>query len=394
MIQDPFLHHIFFEAKFRVFLISPFFPFIKFYVKKVGELTHQSLPAYLCVEAGHDMSLQKNRQGTYFSILKYFKRIPLCFIVLACVQIGSAQTYTIRGKIFDSDTRDPLQNVSVTVKSSKLGVLTDAEGNFTIILDRGNHELIFSYTGYRTEKREVSREQSHDISIFLSKSYTELEDVYVNAKRRKYSNKNNPAVELIRQVIAHKSINNPEAISYSSSEQYEKIRMCTDGPWGTLTSNFALKKLHFFFENTDSTIVEGKKLNSIYLQEIMSKNFHRKEPAANKRVVTGYKSVNYGEYVDMRGISGSLHFLYDDINIYDNTITAFTMQFTSPIANAAPTFYMYFIRDTLIEDGEKIVKIYFTPRNPEDLLFRGYLYVTLNGRYAVPKVELGVEQTY
>jgi hypothetical protein len=68
------------------------------------------------------------------------------------------------------------------------------------------------------------------------------------------------------------------------------------------------------------------------------------------------------------------------------------MQFTRPIANLATTFYMYFIRDTLIENGEKIVKLYFTPRNPEDLLFRGYLYITLNDRYAVSRVELGVSK--
>ena len=168
--------------------------------------------------------------------------------------------------------------------------------------------------------------------------------------------------------------------------------MFTDGPWGNITQNFALKKLHFFFENTDTTVVAGKKLNSIYLQEIISQNYYRREPRDRKKIVTAYKSVNYGPYIDMRGISGALHFLYDNINIYDNSITAFTMQFTSPIANLAPAFYMYFIRDTLVENGEKIVKLYFTPRNPEDLLFRGYLYITLNGRYAVSRVELGVSK--
>jgi len=168
--------------------------------------------------------------------------------------------------------------------------------------------------------------------------------------------------------------------------------MFTDGPWDVLTRNFALKKLHFFFENTDSTIVAGKMLNSIYLQEVLSQNYFRKIPNTKKKVITGFKSVNYGPYVDMRGISGSLHFLYDDINIYNNNITAFTLQFTSPISNLAPTYYMYFIRDTLVDNGEKIVKLYFTPRNPEDLLFRGYLYISLNGQYAVTKVELGVSK--
>jgi hypothetical protein len=94
----------------------------------------------------------------------------------------------------------------------------------------------------------------------------------------------------------------------------------------------------------------------------------------------------------MKGISGALHFMYNNINIYDNSISAFTIQFTSPIANDAPAFYMYFIRDTIIENGEKIVKLYFTPRNPEDLLFHGTLYITLDGHYAVKRVELGISK--
>lgn len=121
---------------------------------------------------------------------------------------------TIRGRVLDSDTREPMQNVSITVRNNRIGSLTDAEGKFTISLNAADHELIFSYTGYRTIKKIISDEPVQDINILLSKSYTELEDVIVNAKRKKYSNKNNPAVELIRQVIAHKSINSPDAFSF------------------------------------------------------------------------------------------------------------------------------------------------------------------------------------
>ena len=102
--------------------------------------------------------------------------------------------------------------------------------------------------------------------------------------------------------------------------------------------------------------------------------------------------MDYGEYIDMKGIHGALHYLFNDINIYDNNISAFTMQFVSPISDLAPAFYMYFIRDTIVENGTSIVKLYFTPRNPEDLLFRGTLSITLDGNYAVTSVELGVSK--
>ena len=197
---------------------------------------------------------------------------------------------------------------------------------------------------------------------------------------------------MIRHVIANKSRNGPGAYPYSSYKEYEKTQMFTDGPWVRITQNFVLKKFRFFFENTDTTIVPGKKLNSIYLQEIISDKYFRKNPEKNKKIIIAQKTVDYGEYIDMKGIQGALHYLYNDINIYDNNISAFTMQFVSPISDLGPVFYMYFIRDTIVENGLSIVKLYFTPRNPEDLLFRGTLSVTLDGTYAVTSVELGISK--
>jgi hypothetical protein len=39
--------------------------------------------------------------------------------------------------------------------------------------------------------------------------------------------------------------------------------------------------------------------------------------------------------------------MYQDIDIYDNNISLLGNQMLSPIADAAPTFYKFFITDTL-----------------------------------------------
>jgi hypothetical protein len=78
-----------------------------------------------------------------------------------------------------------------------------------------------------------------------------------------------------------------------------------------------------------------------------------------------------------------------DIDIYDNDIPLFTYQFLSPIADLAPTFYMYYIRDTVTDaNGQKLIKLYFTPRNTNDLLFRGNMWITLDGNYSVQKMNM------
>lgn len=54
--------------------------------------------------------------------------------------------------------------------------------------------------------------------------FTTLREVKItSAKKKKYSNKNNQAVELIRQVIAHKKQNQPESYDYTEFRQYERM---------------------------------------------------------------------------------------------------------------------------------------------------------------------------
>jgi hypothetical protein len=98
--------------------------------------------------------------------------------------------------------------------------------------------------------------------------------------------------------------------------------------------------------------------------------------------------VDYGELIDMQGISMYLNRLYQDFNVYDNNISVFTNLFLSPIADMAPTFYMFFIEDTTMINGHPLVRLSFRPRNPNDLLFRGTMWITLDGNYAIQKLRL------
>ena len=226
----------------------------------------------------------------------------------------------------------------------------------------------------------------------MSPAYTILKDFVIKAKPGKYRNKNNPAVELIRRVIDNKQRNGPNAPPYTSFQQYEKVRLLLDKVPRLIADDKVLKKYHFLFENRDSTLMPGKSLVPVYMEEVLSDNYYRKHPEKTRKIIVGRKSVDFGEYVDMKGISQFITRLYENINIYDNTVDLFTTQFISPIADVAPTFYMYFIRDTTIVDSQRIVRLYFTPRNPEDQLFRGYLSVNIDNNYAVTRVELGVSQ--
>jgi hypothetical protein len=297
---------------------------------------------------------------------------------------------TITGTVVDSASMTPLSGVTVGLAGGHRAVLSDAMGRFRISVDSAGQKLVVAAVGYKSVR--VAAVDTAMMVIYLSPNFTDLKMVVIKGHRGKYRNKNNPAVELIRKVIANKAQNGPGADDYTAYRQYEKVRLLLDKIPHLLIDNFLLKKYHFLFDNKDSTIVPGKTLIPVYIQEVYSDNFYRKHPKETKKLVIGQKSVDFGEFIDMKGISMAVNRLYEDINLYDNSVNAFTTQFLSPIADLGPTFYMYFIRDTIVEDGVKLVRLFVAPRNPEDLLFRGTLYVTLDGRYAVKQAELGVSR--
>lgn len=318
------------------------------------------------------------------------KSIP-CWIIwlfLAIPVFAQSQMVSVSGIVRDSATGTPLSNVSVYVKHGTTGTITDGNGKYVFHV-KGGVSVSYAITGYLTLTRTITKEPVQHINVSLSKTYTTLEDVVVSTRKSgRYSNKNNPAVELIRQVIAHKAENEIGAYPTASFVKYEKLCMYLDKFPHWISDNNLLKKFHFLFENKDTSLVQGKALIPVYLEEKVSQNYYNRFPEKKKVTVTGQKKVDYGEFIDTHGISTIFNRLYEDINIYDNNVVVATRQFISPIANLGPTFYKYYIRDTVIENNQKMVQLYFRPRNEANLLFTGTLFITLDGKYAVSKAEM------
>lgn len=309
------------------------------------------------------------------------------FILTGFVQ-SMAQT-VVKGKIVDAFSKEPLQYVSVVFKGGR-GTVTDSLGQYTLRSSGNISVILVSYVGYKTIQRDivVGKEQTIDLELETDPKAVYNVTVSTN-KRAKYRNKNNPAVDLIRRVIDNKPLNRPEKYDYVEYDQYEKLEVSLSSVPEKLANNRMLRKYQFLFENVDSTKLQGKTLLPVYLEEKLAQKYYRKNPEKTKTIVRGEKRVNYGEYIDNDGVSSYLNRLIMDIDIYDNNIPLFTYQFLSPIADLAPTFYMYYIRDTITDEtGNKLIKMYFTPRNTNDLLFRGNMYITLDGNYAVQKLDM------
>ena len=82
-------------------------------------------------------------------------RIPtwkILALLMMFVPVGLlAQAQTINGTVTDIATGEPLPGVTVIVKNTTVGAVTDFEGNYTIQAATGS-TLVFSYIGYGTEE--------------------------------------------------------------------------------------------------------------------------------------------------------------------------------------------------------------------------------------------------
>lgn len=83
----------------------------------------------------------------------------------------------ITGRIMDQAKGTPLEGVSITVKGSNKGTLTDQNGNFKLQVDNENAVLVFSLIGYETKEMPVGGRT--DFQLSLSSQSQSLNDVVV-----------------------------------------------------------------------------------------------------------------------------------------------------------------------------------------------------------------------
>jgi len=307
-------------------------------------------------------------------------------------QSTSTGTTTVRGTLQDAITQEPLIGVSVYFPDTQIGTATDLQGKYELKAAGTFTQVRFSYIGFKTITRAITPGQAQEINLKLAADAQALNEVKITVKR-KYQNKNNPAVDIIRQVIAHKATNRLASSPYAQYEQYEKLRFSLTNTPAKLRKNFLIRRFPHLTADLDTTTLKGKALLPFYLQETFPQNYYRKNPEKKKKLVVAEKKVDFGEYIDNKGLNAYFNHLYQDIDLYQNNITVVTNQFLSPIADAAPTFYRFYITDTISTQNGKIIRLAFQPRNETDFLFEGHLYVTQDGNFAVQKAELNVRKS-
>jgi Family of unknown function (DUF5686)/CarboxypepD_reg-like domain len=324
-------------------------------------------------------------------IYSFLLFVALCFLL----QVNAfAQRTVVSGTVRDAVTKETLPNVSVFFKDTQIGTQTDANGKYSLVSPNPQNELSFNYVGYRTVFKNTVPSATQALDVALVPDSRALDEVViVGGKKTRYRNKDNPAVELIRQVIAHKDENRIKTYNTVSFRQYEKMLFSLSNVSDKFKNKRMFKNYQFLFQEQDSTLIGGKNLLPIYIQEQLADNYMSKNPEKNKTIIIGEKQVQFdSRYIDNKGMKTYFDRMYQDIDIYKNNISVISNEFLSPIADGAPAFYKFFITDTIKTQKPEIIELSFTPRNTNDMLFEGKIYVTNDSHYAVTGASFGVNK--
>lgn len=95
---------------------------------------------------------------------------------------------TIKGTVTDQTNKTRLEGVSVELKGTTIGTVTDANGNFSLSVPNLKGTLVLTSVGYN--KQEVPVNNRTTVNVELSNTTTNLNEVVVcrlrNAKEKRY----------------------------------------------------------------------------------------------------------------------------------------------------------------------------------------------------------------
>ncbi|MBQ8531540.1 MAG: carboxypeptidase-like regulatory domain-containing protein, partial [Parabacteroides sp.] len=295
-------------------------------------------------------------------VIRYILFITLLHLATANIQL-LAQNYTsASGIVKDSITGELLPFVSVYFEGSTIGGMTDDNGKFTLKNNQGFTKLAAVSLGYDTKIINLKAgQENNNLVISLKPTSFEIAEVVVKPKREKYSRKNNPAVDLIKQVIAHKNDNRIEAKPEYQTEIYEKLSLSLDDFNPNLDKNKFLKKFKFIKNYLDTSEFNGKPILTVSIRENLSDFYYRKDPKTEKTIIRAKRMQGIDKTLDDGGgITSNLEEIFKSVNIFDNNIPILLNRFVSPLSSTlATTYYHYYIMDTLDIEGDKCVDLAF-----------------------------------
>ena len=302
----------------------------------------------------------------------------------------SAQAQLLSGVVTDAETRMVIPSVTVSYRGHNVAVASGIDGRY-VIQKHVEWALTFSAVGYVPQTILIVDRTPVKLDIQLKPDTKQLQNVTIRSKRQRYSRKNNPAVELMRKVIAHKQLTDLSNKDYYQYTKYQKLTFAGNDITPEKLQHSVFRKKKWIYDQIETCPYNNKLILPVSIDETVTKKFYRRHPHDEKNIIMGQNSTGIGDLFQTGDIMNTmLKDIFTDVNIYDDQVRLLRRPFTSPIGRGAISFYRFYIEDTLQIERDSCIHLHFLPNNLQDFGFRGDIYILKDSSYQVKRCDITI----
>jgi hypothetical protein len=265
----------------------------------------------------------------------------LLFLVLfqLCPIVSYTQTI-VKGKVIDSNSGDPIPFANVIFKGTTVGTTTDFDGNYTLKVSSPVDSIVASYLGYKSRSKAVIKGAQQVINFQLEEDVTRLQEIVFDAGE-------NPAFEILRNVIKNKAYNDKRKLTAYQYDTYTKIEIDVDNLSDKFKKKKVVKKITQVLDSIDRVAGEdGKPILPLFISESVSKFFYRDAPQLRYENILKSK-INGVGIEDGTLVTQFIGTSFQEYNFYQNWLNIISKEFVSPIADGWRLYYNYDLTDSV-----------------------------------------------
>jgi Family of unknown function (DUF5686)/CarboxypepD_reg-like domain len=308
-------------------------------------------------------------QHMHFFITLRFGTFVSIFWLLAQLAQAQSPTYVVSGTVVDARSGEGVPFSSVALVGRNVGVTSDENGVFTLKTTRLTDSLYVSSMGFGIKRFALDKTKLTQVVVLkLPPAGRVLQEVVVRAGE-------NPAWGILRNVRKNLEKNDRRRIRAYEYNSYSKTAVSLTHISDKLRSNPLIKKVMAAMDKKDSVTDDlGRKIMPLMMTESVSRYFYRESPERKHEDImkTRLKGMDVIEPEVLSQFVGGNALSY---NFYQNYLRVLGKDFASPVGGDWKGWYSMYLADTTRIGDFVCYEIQFDPKNKQDLVFTGKMYI-------------------
>ncbi|MEQ8684000.1 MAG: DUF5686 family protein [Imperialibacter sp.] len=299
------------------------------------------------------------------------KRVQILFLLVSLSISNWVQaqgTTVVWGKVTEASTGSPIPFANVIFKGTSIGATTDFEGYYKLSTTQSFDSIHFSYIGFVPKTKFIVAGKEQNINIQLEEDVVNLQELVFEAGE-------NPAFQILRNIVDHKKANDKRKLLAYEYEAYTKIEMDIDNISDKFKQRKIIQKVTSVLDSIEQIAGDdGKPVLPVFISEAISKYYYKDSPRMAHETVLNTKVTGVG-VTDGTLASQVIGASFQQYNFYQNWLNIVGKDFVSPISDGWKINYEYDLVDSLWLGDYYCYRLDFFPKREQDLAFRGSMWI-------------------